>query len=123
MNREIPFMYFATDLLILAISKIVGEIMEIKCINCRYFRLHELRDNIGICTNRDSPYYMRLVMTEWQCPFFVEFNEESDEDEFYWCSDCKTMVHRSLLSLHKGHKLVKVPYIDEESHLETYVAD
>jgi hypothetical protein len=116
-------MHFATDLLILVISKIVGEIMEIKCINCKYFRLHELHDDIGICTNKDSPYYMRMVMTEWQCPFFMEFNEEKDEDEFYWCSDCKTMIHKSLLPLHKGHKLVKIPYIDEESHLETYVAD
>jgi hypothetical protein len=52
----------------------------------------------------------------------MEFNEESEE-EFFWCVDCKTMIHKSLLPLHKGHKLVKIPYMDEDSHLETYVAD
>ena len=97
--------------------------MDIKCINCRYFRMHELRDDVGLCTNKDSPYYMRLVMAYWQCPFFAEFSEDADEDEFYWCLSCKTAVHKSLLPLHSGHKLIKVPYIDEESHLETYVAD
>ncbi|MFB6470950.1 MAG: hypothetical protein TU36_006955 [Vulcanisaeta sp. AZ3] len=95
--------------------------MEIKCSNCRYFRLHELRDNIGMCMNRDSPFYMRLVMTDWQCPLFEEIS--MDEEDFYWCIDCKTAVHKSLLPLHKGHRVVKVPYIDEDSHLETYVAD
>jgi hypothetical protein len=96
--------------------------MEIKCLNCRYFRLHELHDNIGMCMNKDSPFYMRMVMVDWQCPFFMEFNEESEE-EFFWCVDCKTMIHKSLLPLHKGHRLGKIPYIDEDSHLETYVAD
>ncbi len=116
-------MHLEMDLLILVLilSKSVGVMMEIKCINCRYFRLHELHDDVGMCMNKGSQFFMRMVMADWQCPFFTEFDREGEE--FYWCVDCRTMVHKSMLPLHNGHRLVNVPYIDEESHLETYVAD
>ncbi|WP_069808194.1 hypothetical protein [Vulcanisaeta thermophila] len=95
--------------------------MEIRCHNCRYFKPHEIYGTVGLCTNRDGPFYDRLVMTEWQCPFFVELN--INEEEFYWCQDCRVVFHVSMIEMHRNHKIAKLPYVEEESYLETYAAD
>ncbi|MGC9149416.1 MAG: hypothetical protein ACP5GI_08280 [Sulfolobales archaeon] len=40
-----------------------------------------------------------------------------------WCLDCGTYVYKDDYDLHIGHSLYPEPYVDPNSHEETYVAD
>ena len=91
MNVGIQLMYLEMYLLILVLilvlSKSVGMMMEIECISCRYFRLHELHDDVGMCMNKGSQFLMRMVMAGWQYPVFTEIDREGEE--FYWRIGCR----------------------------------
>ncbi len=52
---------------------------------------------IGTCDKKNRP----TRDLEGGC----EFNCAKTEEEFMWCEDCRTVVHRSDLKRHAGHSL------------------
>jgi len=76
---------------------------------------------VGLCVNPSSINFNRFVLGTDEYPCFTPITK--NETEFYWCTTCRVNFHTALAEFHNGHAVSLDPYIDEDSYLETYVAD
>ncbi len=87
-----------------------------RCESCAYWQPCLLHYYMGYCSKLD-----RFTFGENEA--CNEYFKGTLEDEFFWCIDCKTYLHRSEMSLHVGHRMYKNFFIDPLIYVETYTAD
>ena len=59
--------------------------LEGKCATCKYWRPHVVYDWIGFCDKNGT-----TTFDDDTCPHYEPLDIR--EDEFYWCSTCKTRI-------------------------------
>lgn len=68
------------------------------CNRCKWWKVDVFYANIGACEKRSGAYEGSHESCE-------DYEGAAGESEFVWCTDCRTMAHRSELDKHKGHRL------------------
>jgi hypothetical protein len=85
------------------------------CANCKYWRPHVVYEYIGFCDKLG-----KLTFDDDTCPYFEPLGVK--DDEFYWCSTCKTRItgEEAREYLRKGHRIHRGAYVEPDIREELY---
>ncbi|MGC9009744.1 MAG: hypothetical protein ACP5I7_03920 [Sulfolobales archaeon] len=87
------------------------------CSNCIYWRPLQHHPTLGACVASNN----KITNKYDSCDKYARLN--LSYYDFMWCLDCGTYIYKDDYDLHIGHSLYPEPYVDPDSHEETYVAD
>lgn len=77
------------------------------CRECKRWVPDAFIASVGTCDKRDRP----VLDCEGDCEFYCLKAEE----EFMWCEDCRTTVHKTELGAHGGHCLFAKVRVDPDA--------
>jgi hypothetical protein len=85
------------------------------CAYCKYWRPHVVYDYIGYCDKHN-----KLTFEDDTCLYFEPL--EIKDEEFYWCSSCKTRItgEEAKEYLKKGHRIHRGAYVEPDIRDELY---
>ena len=85
------------------------------CKECRWWKPDTFILYLGECEKKGRA----SLEGEGPCEAYALKKRE----EFMWCSDCRTTVHRSERARHRGHDLFVAVHVDSDAHEYTQAGD
>ena len=78
------------------------------CKECRHWKPDAFIETIGECEKKGGAKHEE----QEKCDIY----EVIVDEEFMWCRECRTMVHRSDKPKHGGHRLHASVHTDHDAH-------